>query len=85
METYRHAIVVSCELEHRVVYLENSCVDEAISAGIIYFDKYAQKPGDSVIVGRVETEISDNQVIHTVKGKRIITLGRNLNVEITVL
>lgn len=85
METYRHVIVVTCELERRVVYLENSCVDEAISVGIIYFDKYAQKSGDCVFVGREETEISDKQVSHTVKGERLIILGRNLNVEITVL
>lgn len=85
MELYRHYIVVNCEPERRMVFIEYSYIDEAISVGIIFFDKYARNPGDSVIVGRVEIETVNNEPVRRLKDERIITLGRNLNVEITVL
>ena len=78
MVTQNYKIYVMTKRESRNVTLSSATEDEAISVGIVFFDKFANFIGDLVIVA-IERGYGYS---HTI---RKIELKEGLKVEITVL
>lgn len=78
MITQNYKIYVMTKRESRNITLSSATEDEAISVGIVFFDKFANFIGDSVIVA-IESGYAYSKAI------RKIELKEGLKVEITVL
>ena len=78
MITQNYKIYVMTKRESRNITLSSVTEDEAISVGIVFFDKFANFIGDSVIVA-IESGYAYSKAI------RKIELNEGLKVEITVL
>lgn len=78
MVTKNYKIYVMTKRESRNVTLSCVTEDEAVSVGIVFFDKFANFIGDCVVVA-IETGYGYS---HTI---RKIELKEGLKVEITVL
>lgn len=78
MITKNYKIYVMTKLESRNVRLSCATEDEAISVGIVFFDKFANFIGDCVVVA-IESGYGYSKSI------RKIELEEGLKIEITVL
>lgn len=78
MITQNYKIYVMTKRESRNVRLSCATEDEAVSVGIVFFDKFANFIGDCVVVA-IERGYGYSQSI------RRIELKEGLKVEITVL
>lgn len=77
MLTKNFVIYVITKRENRVVHLSCATEDEAVSVGIVFFDKFANFIGDNVTVA-IEMGYGYSNI-------RKIELKEGLKVEITVL
>lgn len=78
MITKNYKIYVMTKRESRNVSLSRATEDEAVSVGIVYFDKFANFIGDCVVVA-IESGYGYSHSI------RKIELKEGLKVEITIL
>lgn len=78
MITKNYKIYVMTKRESRNVRLSCATEDEAISVGIVFFDKFANFIGDCVVIA-IESGYGYSQSI------RKIELKEGLKIEITVL
>lgn len=89
METNNYNIHICTSIEQRSVGLGNTTIDEAVSVGIVFFDKFATKIGDYVIIAKIVFPKPSGDKFQPLFPKQIfvrkITLKEGLKVEVEVL